>query len=215
MKFFHYKSFPLSLTYRWGSLSANGTSTGAMRMVMDNEADFTVGMYTITYLRSKVMTNSEFYYQVPFIMIVPPGSQLSAFEKLFRPFSLVVWILLLLTFSTAFLVITIIKFQKNFLQEFIFGNGNRSPYLNVLIGFVGGSQTVEPQRNFARFLLIMYLLFCLVKRSLYQGALFQFLQTDDRHSEVQSIDEVAELNFKVYMLPSSLEHTQNMKFRDR
>jgi hypothetical protein len=101
------------------------------------------------------------------------------------------------------------------LQDFIFGSRNRSPYLNVLTGFVGGAQTVEPQRNFARFLLMMYLLFCLVKRSLYQGALFQFLQMDDRHSAVQSIDEVVELNFRVFMLPSSLEHTQNMKFRDR
>lgn len=184
-------------------------------MVINKEADLTVGMYTITFLRSKLMTSSEFYYSVPFIMIVPPGERLTAFEKLFRPFSLIVWILLLLTFSIAFVVITIMKFQRNSLKDFIFGTRNRSPYLNVLIGFVGGAQTVEPQRNFARFLLMMYLLFCLVKRSLYQGALFQFLQMDDRHSAVQSIDEVVELNFRVFMLPSSLEHTQNMKFRDR
>jgi hypothetical protein len=184
-------------------------------MVINNEADLTVGMYTITLLRSKVMSNSEFYYAVPFIMIVPPGSQLSSFEKLFRPFSIVVWILLLTTFGIAFVIITIVKCQRNSLQDFIFGTGNRSPYLNVLIGFVGGSQTNEPQRNFARYLLMMYLLFCLVKRTLYQGALFQFLQIDDRHSEVQSIDEVVDKNFKVFMLPSSLEHTQNMKFRDR
>lgn len=184
-------------------------------MVIMNEAELTVGMYTITFLRSKLMSSSEFYFSVPFIMIVPPGSKLASFEKLFRPFSIVVWILLLLTFSVAFVVITMIKFRDNSLKEFVFGSGNRSPYLNVLIGFVGGAQTVEPKRNFARFLLMMYLLFCLVKRSLYQGALFQFLQTDDRHSPVQTIDEVVEMNLKVYMLPSSLEHTQNMKFRDR
>lgn len=201
--------------YRWGSLSTNGTATGAMKMVIMNEAELTVGMYTITFLRSKLMSSSEFYFSVPFIMIVPPGSKLASFEKLFRPFSIVVWILLLLTFSVAFVVITMIKFRDNSLKEFVFGSGNRSPYLNVLIGFVGGAQTVEPKRNFARFLLMMYLLFCLVKRSLYQGALFQFLQTDDRHSPVQTIDEVVEMNLKVYMLPSSLEHTQNMKFRDR
>lgn len=205
----------LKNVHRWGSLSANGTVTGAMYMVIHNEADLTVGMYTITFLRSKVMSSSEFYFSVPFIMIVPPGTRLASFEKLFRPFSLVVWILLLLTFSIAFAVITIIKFQGISLQRFIFGSENSSPYLNVLIGFVGGAQTVEPKRNFARYLLMMYLIFCLVKRSLYQGALFQFLQTDDRHSPVQTIDEVVEMNFKVYMLPSSLEHTQNMKFRDR
>ncbi|KAL7029689.1 hypothetical protein ACKWTF_006320 [Chironomus riparius] len=207
--------YHISDLIRWGSLSPNGTSKGALKMIIENEADLTVGMYTITYLRTLFMATSESYYSVPFILIVPPGSPFSSFEKLFRPFQLFVWIFLLLTFIIAFIVILIIKLQKNSVRAFVFGRGNRSPFLNVLIAFVGGSQTQLPQRNFARTLLMIYLLFCLVKRSLYQGALFQFLQVDDRHNEIQSIDELVEKDFKVFMLPSSLEHTQNMKFKDK
>lgn len=62
---------------------------------------------------------------------------------------------------------------------------------------------------------MMFLLFSIVKRTLYQGALFQFLQSDDRNKEVQSIDELVQENFEVFMMPSSLEHTQNMKFRNK
>jgi hypothetical protein len=184
-------------------------------MIINKTQELTIGMYTISYLRRQFMTSSEFYYAAPFVLVVPPGTPLTSFEKLFRPFQLQVWILLLLTFVIAFIVVTALKFRDKKMQSFLFGHGNRSPYLNILIGFVGGSQTILPRRNFARSLLMMYLLFCLVKRSLYQGALFQFLQIDDRHSEIQSIDELVEKNFKVYMLQSSMEHTVNMKFKDR
>lgn len=186
-----------------------------MKMVIENEADLTLGMYTITYLRKQYMTSSDLYYSVPFILIVPPGSPFTSFEKLFRPFQGLVWILLALVFTIAFIVIVLVKFQTHSLREFIFGSRNRSPFLNVLIAFVGGSQTILPQRNFARTLLMIYLIFCLVKRTLYQGALFQFLQRDDRHSEIQSIDELVGKEFDVYMLPSSLEHTKNMKFKNK
>ena len=81
-------------------------------MIIENEADLTVGMYTITYLRTLFMATSESYYSVPFILIVPPGSPFASFEKLFRPFQLFVWILLFLTFIIAFIVILIMELKK-------------------------------------------------------------------------------------------------------
>lgn len=202
-------------TIRWGALSDNGTSSGAMAMVMKNEVEFTLGMYTITYLRSKFMTSSMFYYTVPYILIVPPGVPLSPFEKLFRPFQMPVWILLLLTFSAAACVVTAVKFQSAHIRNFVFGTKNKSPYLNIFNVFVGGSLALLPKRNFARSLLMFFMLFSIVKRTLYQGALFQFLQADDRNKEVQSIDEIVERNFKVYVMPNQLEHTQHLKFRQQ
>lgn len=206
--------FPyFSICFRWGALFDNGTSTGAMEMVINADADFTLGMYTITYLRSTFMTASEFYYSVPFILIVPPGANFTAFEKLFRPFQITVWILLLFAFFTAASVITVVKLQTKRVRDFVFGSKNKSPYLNILSVFMGVSMPLLPRKNFARSLLMMFLLFSIVKRTLYQGALFQFIQADDRNKEVQTIDEVVEKNFKVHMMASSLEHTKNMKFR--
>lgn len=50
---------------------------------------------------------------------------------------------------------------------------------------------------------MMFILFSIVKRTLYQGILFQFIQADDRNKEVQSIDELVSKDFKVFMMPSS------------
>lgn len=142
-------------------------------MVIDGEADLTLGMYTITYLRSKFMTSSETYFSVPFIIIVPPGDTFSPFEKLFRPFQAEVWAALLTTFIVAAAVVTIIKLQRTSIREFVFGKGNRSPYMNILSVFLGVSMPQIPGRNFARSLLMMFILFSIVKRTLYQGILFQ------------------------------------------
>lgn len=197
-------------------MSVNGTATGAMKMITEGKAHLTLGMYTITYLRSQFMTSSEFYYSVPFILIVPPGKPLTAFEKLFRPFHVIVWVLLISTFITAISVITIIKLKRaNVARIYVLGVDNNSPYLNILISFIGGSMTILPKNTFARTLLMFFLLFSIVKRTLYQAALFQMLQSDVRHREIQSIDELVEKNFKVYMLVSSLEHTYHMKFRNQ
>ena len=108
---------------------------------------------------------------------------------------------------------TVVKFQSKNVRQFVFGANNTSPYLNILNIFVGVSMSSLPRRNFSRSLLMMFLLFSIVKRTLYQGALFQFIQGNDRHKEIQSIDELMQKNFKVFMLPSSLEHTNNMKFK--
>lgn len=186
-----------------------------MAMVINNEADLTLGMYTITYLRSLFMTSSEFYYSVPFVLIIPPGIPLSSFEKLFEPFQLAVWLLLLVVFITAFSVVTLVKCQSMTIRNYVFGERNKAPYLNILSGFTGVSMPLLPRKSFARTLLMIFLLFSIVKRTLYQAGLFQFIQADDRKKEVQSIDEIVERNFRVYMLPSSLEHTQNMKFREQ
>lgn len=174
-----------------------------MKMVIDGTADFTLGMYTITYLRSIFMTSTENYYSVPFVIIIPPGDTFSPFEKLFRPFQLGVWIALLTTFIVAVTIVTITKLQKTSIREFVFGADNHSPYLNILSIFLGVSLPRLPRKNFARSLLMMFIIFSIVKRTIYQGILFQFIQADDRNKEVQSIDELIYKDFKVFMMPSS------------
>jgi len=71
--------------------------------------------------------------------------------------------------------------------------------LNMLIGAVGGSQPVLPKRNFARFILMMFLLYALVIRTLYQGSYFKLLKSNRPKRKVQSIDEMVEKDFKFYV----------------
>lgn len=200
---------------RWGSLNENGTSTGAIKMVIDGVVDLTIGSYSLTSIRSKFMRNSQPYFTTPFILIVPPGVPLSPFSKLFRPFQETVWFFLLTTFTVGAFVITIIKLQSIAIRNFVFGRSNNTPYVNILNIIFGGSMHLLPSRNFARSLLMIFILFCLVERSLYQGALFQFLQSNERSKPAKSISELMKKDFNFYMFKTSFEYTDNLKFAKR
>lgn len=197
-------NFTLVIRFRdgpeeWGLVYDNGTTTKAFRELKDKSTDIIVGDYYLKSRGLKTFESSTSYLNYPIIFIVSPGSRLTVWEKFLRPFGLFVWILFVLTLALGISVILIINFKYKQLQTFVFGDGVRYPTLNLLIGIVGAQQNILPKKNFARFLLTMYLILCLVLRSIYQGSLFLFLQSDDRHKSVQHIEELVKFNYKIFM----------------
>jgi len=83
-------------------------------------------------------------------------------------------------------------------RNFVFGRNVTTPTLNVLIAFFGLSQGVLPRRNFARFLLTLFIMWSLIIRTCYQGKLFEYLQGDMRNPEIQTIKELVKHNFIYY-----------------
>lgn len=200
--------------YPWGFIMENGTSGGVLKRVMDLEADIGIGFYYLTQTRAKFMSFSE-YSREKIVLVVPPGSPLTAFEKLFSPFSYYAWIALLLTFFVGLFVIFIIKQQNQAIQDFVFGFGIKYPYVNILDIFLNGSQTVQPKRNFARTLVTIYVVYCIIVRTLYQSALFKSLQTEQKHSEIVTVDEVIKKGFDVFMYASFQELSQGLKIHQK
>lgn len=47
-------------------------------------------------------------------------------------------------------------------------------------------------------------------RSLYSGALFHFLQSDDHEKEPQSIEEISDKDFKFFLIPTYDDLSRNM-----
>jgi hypothetical protein len=198
-----------------GLLYDNGTATGIMKQTIEGEKDMLMGFYYLTFTRSKYMSYTQSHFSIPLVIMIPNGEPLTSFEKLFRPFQNIVWIFLLLTFGSGVIVIAIINCQHRKFKNFIFGEGIKTPYLNMINVFVGGSQHILPKNNFARTLLMMFMLFCLVQRSIYQGSLYIFLQSDGRNPEISSIDEMMDKNF-VFYIRETLEHNiKHMHFYDR
>lgn len=194
---------------QWGTILSNGTTTGAIAEVMNKRAQIIIGNYNLRSSRVRIMDHSVTYFSNPVIFMVPPGRKLTNFEKLARPFDQTVWILLLTTFAAAFLVIFILNFKIGILKVFLFGTRSGNPMINILIAVFGGSQPKLPQQTLPRFLLMKFLIFCLVFRSAYQGSLFRFLQSEGRKKEVQSIDEMVEKNFDIFMQESHVDLIQN------
>lgn len=187
---------------QWGTILEDGSTTGAISKIVEGEADIAIGNYLLRASRLKVMDSSNVYFSFPVVFAIPLGSPYRPFEKLFRPFQLEVWFILLLFLAVGVLVILVIRWKFKGLMSFVYGGGIRHPLNNMLIALFGGVQPKLPKRNFARFLLMMFLLLCLVKRNVYQGSLFFILQSDGRQKEVQSIQEMHEKGFDFYMYES-------------
>lgn len=186
-----------------GFFFENGSSDGPLRALLDGNADFSVSTWFLKIHRLKYFDSSTSYISESIRFIVPPGTEFTAFEKIVFPFQLSLWILILTCFVIAIVVIFVVKRRPMKVQNFVFGAKVKHPYLNILIGFIGETQRVTPRRNFARFMLMMFLMYSLVIRSLYQGSFFKLMQSNKQHKKVQSVEEMIKKNFKFYV-PSGI-----------
>lgn len=174
----------------WGFVTQNGTATGALGELVKGNANIGIGNYFLKYNRLRVLDSSVTYSSFPLVFIIPPGQYTSPFKKLIQPFQAPVWIFLILIFLFGFVTITMINFRSKSAKNFVFGTDVKQPIANMFVIILGGSQPKLPKRNFARFLLMMFVIFCLVQRSIYQGSLFIFLQSERREKEIQSFEEM-------------------------
>ncbi|KAG5681328.1 hypothetical protein PVAND_010775 [Polypedilum vanderplanki] len=194
---------------QWGTILSNGSLTGGLKELVEKRAEIGIGNYFLRESRTKIVDYSTAYFNIPIVLVIPPATKLSPFEKLLRPFEIIIWILLFITFSIGLLVIFMINYKIKKIKNFVFGRKVNTPTLNMFIAIFGQQQTILPGRNYARFILMMFLIFCLVNRNVYQGALYIFLQSDGRHKDIKSIDEMIEKDFKFYVYESYIDFVHN------
>jgi hypothetical protein len=108
--------------------------------------------------------------------VVPVGEEYTSYEKFVLPFDSGTWICCGVFFGGAFVIIFIIHRTRNrHIQRVVFGDRVQSPSFNILVAFFGQSQNILPSRSFARFLLMSFILFCLIIRTGYQGVQFDMM----------------------------------------
>jgi len=135
-----------------------------------------------------------------FYFMIPRGELYSEWEKLFLAFDIVTWCLIIFTFVIAFVAINIINcFASQSARNFIYGKDVKTPSINVLIAFFGLGQTILPTRSFARFLLMLWIIWSLIFRTCYQGKLFEYLSGDGRKPQIQSIGEMLDRNYSYFV----------------
>ena len=195
--------------YLWGQLFENGTSTGAIKMVMTGTVNLTIGYYVSSPLRNTMMSASSIYYTSSLVWVVPPGRQLTSIEKLLKPFSPTLWSAVIVVFIISFLMVFVIGWFTITIQNFVFGRNMTTPSLNIINVFFGGSLVQTPTRNFARTLLCFFMLYCLIIRSSYQGALFKYMQMDSRTPVKATVPEMIQADYHFYMFKNSYEHISN------
>lgn len=196
----------------WGVLYENGTATGAHKMVIERKTDAIIGWFYVSYLKTLFMSNSEPYFMVPLAIIVPSGKAYTTLEKLLIPFELSVWVWLLVALILAVLVILTVEIRFRNIRKFVIGNEVKTPLMELLVVLFGSSSHSLPRQHFPRYLLTMFLIFCLVMRTLYQSGLFKYMQSDKTGSGIASIDEMIEEKFTIYSYLSVEPFWRQMKF---
>ncbi|KAG5671926.1 hypothetical protein PVAND_002094 [Polypedilum vanderplanki] len=128
------------------------------------------------------------------LIITPPGS-LSSYEKLVMPFDKVTWILLSLTFLITFIVIKVVHRKSKKIQNIIFGEKVCAPAYNVVGILFGIPQPSLPKNSFARFILMMFIIFCLIFRTAYVGVIFELLALNIQKQSPQTLIELMNDSF--------------------
>jgi len=177
----------------------NFTMTFGIDKDLNLEVDNHIYIITENLKEERVIESFISIIRLELLIIIPPGELYSEWEILGLAFDTATWILIGITFGGATTTIFIIKtFGSATVQNFVFGRNVSSPGLNVLIAFFGLSQGVLPRRNFSRFLLLLFIGWSLIIRTCYNSKLFEFLQSDQRKQEIQSIDEMLQHNFSYF-----------------
>jgi hypothetical protein len=166
-------------------------------LILMNKMDY---MTAFKMQQNSMFTNfhvTTTFKQEIMVLAITPAEKFSNLEKLLLPFDELTWELLIGTFCVAFLVISIVSLMSKIVRNLVFGVKVNSPALNVIGTFFGISQTKLPGRNFARFMLINFVLFCLVMRTAYQGVLFEMVATDMRKKLPKKFGDIFDKNYTI------------------
>lgn len=167
-------------------------------LVPDMKIEFVPGTYFA--MTTRRYCAIQLNVPVSLFFAVPPPVPYDGFEKLYLPFDLATWIWTLIVFAVAFLTIFIVNRMKLEIQNLIFGENVRTPSLNVIAAFCGISQVVMPTRNFARFLVMSFILYSFMIRNLYQGLMCEFFQSDLREPKsIKSVEDIDASGFEYYL----------------
>lgn len=148
--------------------------------------------------RSTEFTASFPYAYASIYFTAPHGPPISPFVKLALPFQPLVWLCIVIIFAATIAVNIYVSCGSKQRRDFVLGAKNQHPLLHFINMSLGGVVTQLPIRNFARTIFTIWLIGSLVLRNIYQGALFNLIQSQKPALEFTTLEQLAEHNFTIY-----------------
>lgn len=142
---------------------------------------------------------SNVLYTDDMTIAVPAGLPLTDLEKMFAMFDTATWVAIGFSFAVALLTIQVVNRMPRKFQKFVFGRDIRAPTLNTVSVFLTGGQSRLPGRNFARYLLMLFMIWSLIFRTCYQSKMFENMQNDMRHPSVRTFADFNRMNFTLLL----------------
>ena len=150
------------------------------------------------------LTVSDPHIFTLFTYAVPPGEPYTDLERMFMMFDTETWIAIAITLAIGILVTLSLHFVSEKVRKFIAGRDIQSPTTNLVSIFLTGGVVRTPGRNFARFILTLFIVWSLIIRTCHQSLLFELLQADLRKPPMKTLDEMFEGNLTMYTSVGSI-----------
>ncbi|CAG9805812.1 unnamed protein product [Chironomus riparius] len=180
----------------------------------ENDVDVYVEIKRMTTSAEGWLHMTSTFLEIRDIIVATPGERYTAYEKLWLPFDETTWILLISTFLLAFIGIFVVNYMPKFIQQRVFGEKVQTPALNVISTFFGISQYKLPIRHIPRFILMMFVFFCLIFRTCYQSKLFEFMTKEPRHPPPKTVADLKARNYTVYSILQKSFLTEFLEYEE-
>jgi hypothetical protein len=207
-------NFSIDLFFRegagqFGHVYDNGTVTNAFHDLLTNKMDITIGDYFMKANRLKFFDASISFLSYPVFFVASKGEKLTSIEKLLAPFSKTVWIFLSASFFGGIFVIYSIDLHHKICVKSQLSEKVKNP-LNIFLTIIFGVTLKKlPFKNFTRVIFIIFIISFLIMRSIYQGSLYKFLQSDQRRKVPGTANGLIEEEYEFYLYDSWLEVVEN------
>lgn len=171
------------------------------RSSMMSRHNRTLSPLVYSYISSPILGQNHYltsFDEISYIFLLTPGEKYTNWEKVLLPFDFETWICLLIIFGSGLITVSIINRMSKATRSLVYGEGVHFSTYNIIGTFFGIGQFKLPRENFARILLMFFILFCLVIRTAYQGVLFEMMSSDMRKKLPRTINDLHAENFTIY-----------------
>ncbi|KAG5682765.1 hypothetical protein PVAND_012098 [Polypedilum vanderplanki] len=183
----------------WGEVYENESGDYNLGKLLRKEIDYVVGWHFLNLIKSKFLDYTQPYYFVPFIIIVPSGTPYTSLENLMRCFTPSLWASFIASCSLFYIIFFIINY-------FIKRQSLPIMHFDVLLIIILGESTSKhyPTRNSIRLIVMTFIIFCFIIRTVYVSEMFNLLQSGSNNRDIDSLDDLREQKYTLFT-PSFIE----------
>jgi hypothetical protein len=194
----------------FGNISKNGSGSGVLKNLYDQKIQITSGSLQLE--RTILFSESSPFFSDPLLLIIPPPCSFSSLQKLYKAFSIEVWAGIILVLVVLLILNQYFGKTTNWKSE----KTHQNFVSNIFSTFIGGSlpNGSLPEKNSIRFVFACFLIYSLIIRTAYTGVLFKFLQSDLKHKEFKSVDEIDD-DYTFYAFESMYDRIVDFRFYNK
>ncbi|XP_066967133.1 glutamate receptor ionotropic, delta-2-like [Macrobrachium rosenbergii] len=174
----------------WGGPQPDGTITGMIGMSARREVDFAINEITITESRETVVDFTKPYFLESTTIVTRAPAQLSKAGAIFSPFTLLVWLLLVLA---TLLVGPLLSLFSWVVDRYMSAPPDSSLQMftfNMFRSMVLQGNMISTEHWPHRFIFLFWYLFCFYIYALYQGTLTAVLAVPQFEKPIDSLNDL-------------------------